>query len=54
LKKSALLVVDCAVSGQTADRIASPTAPYWNTVAAPAQRGIVDPAATSGLDQEAD
>jgi hypothetical protein len=34
LKKSNVLVVDCAVSGQSADRIATPTAPYWNTVAA--------------------
>ena len=38
LKKSNVLVVDCAVGGQSADRIATPTAAYWDSVAARLRR----------------
>ena len=38
LKKSNVLVVDCAVGGMSADRIASPTAAYWDSVAARLRR----------------
>ena len=43
LKKPNVLVVDCAVGGQSADRIKTPTAAYWDSVATRLRRAGSSP-----------
>src|SRR5438067_7101432 len=43
LKRANVLVVDCAVGGMSADRIATPTAAYWDSVAARLRRARSSP-----------